>query len=89
MGFAFCALGIATTGLVLMHRHVFLDEIDGMTYFTKILLSLSALGTGLFMLLFARNEKLRINKAEDSLYVEKKNIFCENIIKKRYLHLLK
>lgn len=44
---------------------------------------------GLVIQLCAKKEKLRINKAEDRIYVEYKNVFYSSRIEGRYLHNLK
>ncbi|KAL4473520.1 hypothetical protein ABPG74_022384 [Tetrahymena malaccensis] len=89
LGFLFSVIGITIIGLVMMHKHVFLDEIDGMTYFTKMFISFLMLISGLIMLIVAKKEKLRINKNEDLIYVEYKNIFFRGHLEGRYLHSLK
>ncbi|EWS75189.1 transmembrane protein, putative (macronuclear) [Tetrahymena thermophila SB210] len=89
LGFLFSVIGITIIGLVMMHKHIFLDEIDGLTYFTKMIISLLTLISGMIMLIVAKKEKLRINKNEDLIYVEYKNIFFRGHLEGRYLHSLK
>jgi len=72
-----------------MHRHIFLEEMEEGVYARKLLISLTTIAIGLVMLYLAKKERLRINKEEDFIYVEYKNIFCVKHLEGRFLHALR
>lgn len=74
---------------MLMHRHIFKDEMEEGTYMRQLALYIVVLLIGLVMLFIAKKERLRINKEEDFIYVEYKNIFCVKHLEGRRLKSLK